>query len=443
MLGAVGASLATLTDRAELTGVRLVFGLTTCLAAGFLYLLARKLFDSPWLGLAAPLALCALPAIAENAFSGPEAKAPALLFLVAMMWLALSERWLLAGVAAGMGCLTWQPLVVVAVAIAVAAWLRRPTAAEVTSPRARLLRFAAGFTAPLIASLVFFISTGSLDEAIDASLRFPLTGVQHGATGPIDRVQAIGTTLFAAHWLRGTLAILGFVALFVVLLRDIRRDRGSSLVARLRDPAVMVVLGPATVLLAFCLVDFQGTPDLIPLMPFSALGCAGLLSWIGQLPQRRAQLSLVGLGVGGLAAIALFVPSGLQPGLPCQRAQAMAVSRAAPGPTDLWAFGDPAVLVLSERRNPDRYVNLTSGMAAWKVSHDPGGLAGWMREIEEASPRIAVFGNFNQGDISRQLKSLFASQGYERTRIGTWTVYTQPDTDVPDSWTNACRRSTS
>jgi hypothetical protein len=112
-----------------------------------------------------------------------------------------------------------------------------------------------------------------------------------------------------------------------------------------------------------------------------------------------------------------------------QRADAAAIERLAGGGR-LYVIGDPTPLVLTRRRNPDRFIYLGSGVAEWKVDHTPGGWAGWQREIRASRPCAFVFRK-PMGDSQWYPRMLFwASANYAQRRVGLWHVFVPRPADV-------------
>jgi hypothetical protein len=420
-VAAAGAWLGQVTGHAELTGIRLVYGAVACLGVAAVFLLAREVWSSTMAGFGAALGLCCLPSFATDAFTGPDSKGPLVLLISATMWLALCRRWFSAGMAAGVTVLAWQPLLVFPLAVmAAAAWTAEPG-----TRRRSVVRVCAGLGLVLLAMLAFFVVTRSVGVAFDATVRFPLTGIRHAETTVASRIEAVrqavldGGTARAWAWLVGSIAFLVLGCVAVVVRRDSWRER-------IRDPFAMVVLVPGLASAAYCLVDFQGPSDLIPLLPFAALGVGGLVAQVARLlPSGAAGVVATALLVV-LAGFAWSLPLGDTGGLAKQRAQAHSLAGLVPPGSTMWAFGDPRPLVLTGLRNPDRFVYLSSGMDAWKVSHLPGGLPAWEAQILSASPAVAVFGGYRTGGIHDSLHAFFRDQGYRSRTLGPWQVYLAP-----------------
>jgi hypothetical protein len=427
MIAAVGAAIGAGTGHAELTGIRLVFGAIACVGVGATFLLSRELWGSTSAGLAAAAGACAMPALAADAFSGPDAKTPAVFLVTMAMWLSLRSRWGLAAAVAALATLTWQPLIIfpaVVILCAAVGVRQQEPAHRVQATRAALF----GFLTVMGACLAFFIATGTVAAAFDATVRFPLEGIRHGQTSTGARIDALVRAVFSDSHARGVLWCVGVAAL-VWLVPRVVITRCAATSDRLRDPLTLVVLLPCLALFGYSLFDFQGAPDLLPLLPFACIGIGGVASLAVSATGRLRGMSFAPAAlVLVLVTAAWVLPTGTKAGLDCERLEAMALDRSTPATSTMWAFGDPSPLVLSERRNPDRFVYLASGVAAWKVLRTSQGLSGWMQQIREVDPAVVVFGGYTEGDIYRSLLAMFRADGYTAVHAGQWQVFTRPGT---------------
>jgi hypothetical protein len=178
---------------------------------------------------------------------------------------------------------------------------------------------------------------------------------------------------------------------------------------------------------AYSVSDFQGYPDLYPLLPYPALGLGGAAALVVSLvpnsvPRRAAAaLVLAAALVCTVAAAAEFAnvtdPTSK---LPAQRASACALTRML-GRGTLYALGSPTPLVLTDRRNPDRFVYLASGVSTWKVQHTNNGFQGWTREIQAAHPRVIVVSGWH--DRLRVRMGRWLHLHYESAYVGGWRVF--------------------
>lgn len=109
-----------------------------------------------------------------------------------------------------------------------------------------------------------------------------------------------------------------------------------------------------------------------------------------------------------------------------ERATACAVNRLVVPGTSLYALGDPTPLVLTHRRNPDRFIYLNSGEDQWKVDHTPGGFQGWTAQIEAAHPSVVVVNAWKHSPYPAMMSAWLRATGYHRGYVGEWEVFLSP-----------------
>jgi hypothetical protein len=184
---------------------------------------------------------------------------------------------------------------------------------------------------------------------------------------------------------------------------------------------VCLVLPTFLALVAFSLTDFQGYPDLYPLLPYAALGIGGTAAVAvrGVAPRRVAVAGALAATVV-LAGLSWHTYTG-DHRLVRQRAEGAALNRRLASGDTLYALGDPAPLVLTGRRNPSRFIYMGSGVAAWVVGHTPGGLAGWEARIRAVDPAIVTLGGWN-GPIRDRLQRWLRAH-YRVRHLGRWVLF--------------------
>jgi hypothetical protein len=194
----------------------------------------------------------------------------------------------------------------------------------------------------------------------------------------------------------------------------------------------VVVIPTFLGIVAFSLTDFQGYPDLYPLLPYAALGVGGAVALAAaQIRVPRLRQVAAALSVAAVALLVGLTWSSYTDSyerslpLPTLRDDAARLDRILdPGET-LYALGDPTPLVLTRRRNPSRYIYLRSGVDRWVIRHTRGGLAGWEAQIRASGAEIVTVGAWGTGiahKIKRYLKSIYGPP----SRLGPWTVFVKP-----------------
>ncbi len=415
LAGAAGVS--------DLYAIRLAFMGFSLLSVLAMYLLASRLFCSRLAGLTAGIVLAASPAFAMDALGGPDAKTPGVFFVVTSMLMMVERRWFWAALAASLGMLTWQPYFVYAVVAGLLA-LCLPQRGERWRSFAQAIL---GGALPVLATFITFAAAGQLSFLAEATLAFPLTGVNRADVTLAEQASHVAGV--ATEYGGGWLFWLGLVLLVGIIAYDIVRHRSSWRRAAAR-PLVCVVLLTGLGEFGYAMLDFQGYPDLYPLLPYVAMGFggfAGLLVTRSRGARRSRRIGvvvLVAVSLGVLVAVR-WTEFGHDPSngeLVAQRADACGLRRIVVPGTPLYSLGDPTPLVLTGRTNPDRFIFLAAGVAQWKIDHTPGGMDGWTSEIAAANPSVVVFRGFS-GQSYHALDAWLRSSGYRKAFLGQWPVF--------------------
>lgn len=437
MLGGLAIELGHLVGLHAVEAIRLVFLATAVLTAVAVYLLGRVLWRSVLAAAVGAGVFLCFPSWAFEAFTGPDAKMPGVLAAVVSMALVVRRRWFSAAFAAALAFLFWQPLLVFAAAVLVAAAL--------VPGRARWRALAlgsAGFVVPVGAVSLYFVGVGAFGTFVDAAFVQPATGAQsyRGFDRSVELVSGVVNQY--EHLDRWTfwigIGVLLALAVDRVTIGRVATGRGTGSQGWLdaaRDPLVCVVALTLAALLAFSVRDFQNYPDLDPLLPYPALGLGGLALRLRTVATRVSRAPLVRVAVPAVCAVlvlALLVTSvagfGTTPrdrtvSLGLQRAQACALNDVA-GPGTLDSLGDTPTLALTDRTNPDNFVAFAGGVVQWKLAHLPGGIAGWQRQISAEHPALITL-NLWSGPIQDRMAA-WLRRHYYRTDIGSLRVFLDP-----------------
>lgn len=429
MLCGLGAALAKLFGVDAVHMIRLVFFACAVLAVLAIYLLVARLWNSIVGAVVAAAVFVSFTGFAEDAIAGPDAKTPGVLLAVVTMWLAVCRRWFWAGLAGGLTFLVWQPLLFFPLlTIAAALLLCRGERSKA------LMLSAGGFAAPIAATFVYFAVVGQLGAFIEAAFRYPLEGVERRPETVFHRMQNIATVVHQFFGFSGVLFWIGLVLILALAVWQVVRARDGRWAALL-DPFVLVVVGSLLGVAGYTLTDFQGYPDVLPLLPYAAIGIGGTTALVLRRLQETRQWWLAGVAIALVAAAVLTGFSvrwfdhdaANNDALVVQRATACAVNRLVVPGTRIYSLGDPVPLVLTHRRNPDRFIYLNAGVDQWKVDHTPGGFQGWTGEIEAVHPSVVVINGWWSRTPYRSMMSAWLSAaGYHRGYVGDWEVFLSP-----------------
>ena len=428
-LGGLASVVAHALGRNDIYMIRLAFFICACLTVLAVYLLATRLWRSTLAGLVAAVVFASFRGFAADALSGPDAKTPGVLLAVLSMWFLTRRQWFWGACAASLAFLVWQPLALYAVvAVGVAAL----NAASGDRLKALVLAVA-GAATPLVLTVVYFVAAGAFAEFFEATVLFPFRGVIRGQQTLSGRLETIVTVVNRDYGFSGALFWIGGIALVLLAALHLFRGRRQPLAA-LRDPLICVVLLTGLLQAAYAASDFQGYPDLYPLLPYPALGLGGVAVVVLRLARNVAgRLLVTATAVVALAVLTAFSWTWFTDdvlhdgGLRAQRANACAVERLL-GPTgSLYALGDPTALVMTHRRNPDRYIYLGSGVDRWKIAHLPGGFNAWTAQVRSADPAVIVLRGWSS-PVRPVMVAWLREAGFRSAYVGAWRVFLPPAT---------------
>jgi hypothetical protein len=222
--------------------------------------------------------------------------------------------------------------------------------------------------------------------------------------------------------------MLAVVVLSVSRIRQLRAQRWQMLA----DPWLAAVFVTFVFEGLYAIYDFQGYPDVFPLLPYGAVGLGAVAAMVMgrvSLPELRVRTAVAILTIVAVLAglsFAWFKPDekdGVT--LREQQADACAVQRLLPTSGHLYALGDPAFLVLTHRVDPSRFIYLEAGVDKWKVDHTQGGLASWEAQIVAMRPDIIAVGGWYR-TLHDEMTASLRDAGYLPRYLGTWRVLLAP-----------------
>lgn len=427
MIPGLAVAFAHLIGRNELYLIRVTFFVCACLTVLAIYLLAARLWRSVVAGVVAAVVFASFTGFAEDALSGPDAKTPGILFAVVSMWFACRKQWFWAAFVGSLAFLVWQPLAIYPViAVAVAA---------LNSPQGRRWRSTglafAGLAIPNVAAVIYFAAVGALGKFFESAFVFPVTGLQQGHQTVPQRIRHIASVVHTFYRFSGLLLAIGTAVLVLLVAMQLIEGR-RDLRAAVHDPLVCVIFPTLLVQVGFAATDFQGYPDVYPLLPYGALGLGGLAAvLIGLVRSSSARPVAVVAPLVAVAVLAGFSwvwftdapASGNH--LRVQLANACALNRTVVPGHPLYVLGDPTPLVLTRWRNPDRFIYLASGVDQWKIKHTAGGFEGWTRQISAAHPSVVLVGGWYT-TTKRRMVHWLEHAGYHSGYMGGWRVFLTP-----------------
>lgn len=428
MLSGLGAWLGHLFGYRDVYVIRVLFFLCSVLAVLAIYLLVQRMWNSVLGGLTAAVVLASYEGFARDALPGPDAKTPGVLLLILCMWLAARRNWFWAGLTGSLAFLVWQPFLIFPAMAVLAAGVAGKEG------RLRALGMAvAGVLIPIAVTCVYFAAAGAFGVFVESTLEYPLTGVQRKHRSLRGRISHIADVVHHFYGFSGVLFWIGTV-LFLALFAGVAWRARQRWPNALTDPVLVIVGLTGLFEFGYALIDFEGYPDVFPLLAFPAIGIGAAVAFI----ERRASLPAsreVVIGVTTAALTLLTVLSAYwftndrganNETFHNELAAGCVLRDVVPTGTPLYAIGSPVPLVVTGRRNPDRYIYLDAGVDAWKVHHTAGGLAGWEEQIKRADPAVVALQGWN-GKYRTALWEWLVSEGYHRWFLGTFRVFVTPE----------------
>jgi hypothetical protein len=119
------------------------------------------------------------------------------------------------------------------------------------------------------------------------------------------------------------------------------------------------------------------------------------------------------------AAVDLYVRR--ETGLRAQREWARQVAAECGPGCNLVSLGQPELLVLLHRTNPNPYPFIVSGIGNRIEATTPGGFDGWLEAMAAGEPDVIAVGPTEDRYETRMLDWLRAR--YRETMVGDWTLF--------------------
>jgi hypothetical protein len=426
IIAGLAASVARVVGVADLRMIRLVFFCCAVLTVLAVYALVAQLWRSAIAGVAAAVVFASFKGFAQTALGGPDAKTPGILFATVAMWLAVRRQWNWSAFVGSLALLVWQPLGIYSIVPVVGAALFSQ------QRRWRACALAAGAAAaPIAATVIYFAAEGALGKLVESGVIFPVSGIRRAKQTVLQRWHLIARVTLRYYGTAGALLLwAGLLLLLGLAIWTAVRARPDRL-AVLQQPLIYAVLVTGLVEAAFASIDFQSYPDLYPLLPYGAIGLGGAVALLLRATARQTAMAVALVATASLFVFSVQSYTATAAAtkhhrLAAQQAAARALARIVPAGTTLCALGDPVPLVLTDRRNPDRYIYLNSGVDRWKIEHTAGGFAGWTSDLRQARTSVIVLEHWHDAVKQRMAAWLKDAGGFAPGYLGRWRVYLGP-----------------
>ncbi|MGA9773794.1 MAG: DolP-mannose mannosyltransferase [Blastocatellia bacterium] len=419
----------------DILAIRITFILLAALTVAFTFLVALEYFKSLRVALLSATVMLTFDAFARFNAGGIQPKTPMVLFGLISLWAVIKDRPRAAGAFGMLSALTWQPGLLFAGAAGLA--FTRYLTSWRDRKAVRLITWA---ITPLAVLLLYFWIAGAL-------LSFYLWNVHFTATvyGPQEMRSLSNFFNQLSKLLNNTYLnsrvyfYLALAGLCVAIWQAVKRAGGGHL---LRDaPSHAVMIAPV-VYFAFCMIDIQSGPDLIPLVPFVAIFAAVAIAFvldraISLFARLRAGINQSALENWSSVAIIVFIlaynvsgaffPERRFPTLQDQQpAIEELVSHLEPGDR-IYVYGSTEILVLSGLTNADKYFLLDRGKARFLDKIEPGGFNGWFERLKAERPKIVALDRLGTDGELKPLED-WAKADYDLRINRVFAYYLRKDT---------------
>jgi hypothetical protein len=389
---------------AQITGIPVVYvGRGLSLAAAVVLLLTQFGIGTEFTGqrsggLLAVVVLIGLDTVSNLSLRSPNVRMTAALFAALGIWMSQSRRWVRAGVLLGLAVFMWFPAASLLAGVLGAAFLQKG------QPRLRsVLKVVTGAGAIALAVILVLAIFGLLDDAYRQSVLGTMEFLGRNSTDSADGGwQQTISKLFASY---GDL-IRNYYTDDFVLLALIPVGLLTTIVRRcipqaFSDPATTAPLLACMFLLSAFLIDLQGEPDAIMMLPLLAACAAAaltdLLVLAASLLRIRsasmwtpaAAVIAAALLIYGLTGKSLRFDAAQMSSLNEQQHRAEALNAALTPGLTVQALDGLWFPVLLNQANPTRY-NWIGGKINAAITADGSSLEQVVTDIEAVQPAVVI-----------------------------------------------------
>ena len=406
----------------DVIAIRITFILLAALTVAFTFLIALDYFNSRRVALLSATIMLTFDAFARFNSGGIQPKTAMVLFGLVTLWAIKRNRAFVAGAFGMLSALSWQPglLFIGAAGLGFSRYL--------TSWRdMKVAKLIAGAAVPLAILLTYFWAAGALKDFYQWNIDFNATVYapheMRSLTGFFHRLDELLGNFYRHSRVYFYLAGVGLI---IAVVREIKRlgQQGRGYVVGSAMHAVMIA---PVVYFAFCMLDIQSGPDLIPLVPFVAMfativlvyaieQAATLLARVRGVATRPAVQNWMNVALAALIFYrSLSVSVAFEREFPTLEDQDVAVaeivSHLEPG-EKIFVYGATEILVLSGLTNASKHFLLDKGKDEYLDQIEPGGFNGWLERLKAERPKIVAFERLHTNEYLQKLEKWVAADYY-------------------------------
>ena len=403
----------------DIIAVRFLHVLMAGLLSAVTYLVGTNYLKSRAAGVLSALVPLCFPIFIEMIVAGTQPKLPMMLFGMLSLLLIAKDRPFWSGVCSMLSCLCWQPgLMFTGVAVLI-------FSRYVTSWRdGRALKVFAGAAIPLVLALGYFYLRGALGEMWAWTITYNYTVFGPAAKRPFgeaaDHLFKIAHRAFQPDIFLLILSALGLVGYLIERVVAKVKQKGALWDSDLFADAVVI---PPLVYLAFCMINIQGGPDLIPFVPFTGI----FLGWLivkGErlLLRKRTGFSsgselwvpLLSMTIISLLVVYHAVFYRIQGWTLKDQDKAMEAVSLLLGPNDkIYVHGTVEILTLLGKANLNPYVFLDWGADDFAAASRGTDFAALVQEMDAQGPKLVSLSRLRKVNHRAELEQWIAEH-YDR-----------------------------
>jgi hypothetical protein len=426
LLPGVGVIISNWLGVDNIITVRLIFFIFGCLSVVAVFLLGRRLFNSSLVGIFSSITMLSFYAFGLLASSGPRPKVPMTFFISMATFYTIEKKWFKAGLFGSLSLFTWQPAGIFLLITIIFSLTQGGENRNMS-----FLSSITGAALPGIIIMAYFYLTGGLYEMIFGGFLFPFQYMQFKGLSLFSQIEHIYRKAFVGF--TSSILIFYIGLLMIVYFYYWRFRVKSSITEMLLKDRFSIILLSFPPLVIWSLKDFQGYPDFFIFLPFISLGFGHFLSIINQKIEKTNtnSLRLFKKRFSAIVVILLFSISltnaylGRSNELLEQRSAAVKIERQYGEDVKILSLGDPTPLVLLHKTNPNRYLFITRGFDLLIEDTYPGGVEGWLNEIEEYDPSVISF-KIVKGEYSDEIIDWIKSN-YVRAEMDQFIIYVKKE----------------
>ena len=374
-------------------------------SAALLYLVARNASGSALAGIFSGLTLSGFGAMSVLCASNLEPKAMVMFFMLASM-LALQKRnWLVTGFASAMAGMFWQPAAIAGLSMFM---ILAFTDRDKLLPN--FLKFSAGMLLGMLPAILYLTAFAEWHNFYEmAVVRKAALSLPDAASTPF-KWMAKGFKAYRSEGFVFFSALAGF-SYFMI-----KNGRKTFNALTDRKDGGMLILTLAWFL--FNGIEFNGAPDLIPMLPlmayWSSLFAARLIEGVSFLAGRIASNRFV-LLTGFIFVNGLLFTDAITYNLPSTLTEQRLLVESVMGKADrrFIALNAEEFYVLSEKKSPLRYTRMERWVDTVIEMTEPGGSDGFIKRLEESMPPLVIIKKRKSANLKRIENELLA--GYDVT----------------------------